>query len=289
MHFGTDARPAEIPAFVNRVIAITGAAPWQQREQDFVRQIKENALLERYLDDQFNIERSMVHARNHLRRTGRLPAVQRASAANLGALYAFCGVTALAFHRSSSQAQRALRQRFLGALKDNVGLAPIAFEMRTVAHFMAKGLDVEFHDLNEVGGYDFLVRNTKIEMEVECKSVSGDLGRQVHLLRQYQLGPHIFESMRRSSKDGVVRLLVATLPARLYGQREFMSAVGARISQMLTDGNDFLDFEPCSIRYGEYPIRESPFNIPSPAMITESQVAEYCSAMTGDEVGHTIT
>jgi hypothetical protein len=50
-----------------------------------------------------------------------------------------------------------------GALDDEVGLSPLAFEMRTVAHFVAAGFDVEFHDLCEGGGFDFLVRKAEIQ------------------------------------------------------------------------------------------------------------------------------
>jgi hypothetical protein len=286
MHFNTEARPAEIPAYIRRVVAITGIGPWERRERDFTRQMKDNPLIERYLDTEFDIERSMILTRHHLKQTGRLPAMQQWTN-NLATFYAFCAVTALAFARLRSPAQQALRQRFLGSLKDNVGLAPAAFEMRTAAHLMARGFDVDFHDL-KTKGYDFLAKNDQVEMEVECKSVSGDLGRMIHLFRQYQLGPYIITSMMNPSKEGIVRLAVATLPDRLNGQREFLSSIGMRISKALSSGLNLTDCDPCSVEYSEHPIQRSPFDCPSPPKITESQVSEYCSGLVDGEIGHTI-
>src|SRR6516225_4255507 len=77
---------------------------------------------------------------------------------DFGALYSFVALTARVFPRLPEPAQNLLKSRISGALKDNVGLSPLAFEMRTVAHLMARGFDVEFHDLCEGGGYDFLAK-----------------------------------------------------------------------------------------------------------------------------------
>jgi hypothetical protein len=40
--------------------------------------------------------------------------------------------------------------------------------------------------------------------------------------RQYQLIPYILDKMRKTQRSGVVQLLVATVPSRLHGNREFM-------------------------------------------------------------------
>jgi hypothetical protein len=95
-------------------------------------------------------------------------------------------LTARVFPKLPERGQNILKSRIAGALNNDVGLSPLAFEMRTVAHLIARGFDVEFHDLCENGGYDFLAKDGEIAIEVECKSASGDLGHRVHLNRQYQ-------------------------------------------------------------------------------------------------------
>jgi hypothetical protein len=196
-------------------------------------------MIDRYLDHYFPLERAMIYARQYNRNTGgRIPQINSTPLFDLGALYSFVALTARVFPRLPEPAQNLLKSRIAGALKDNVGLSPLAFEMRTVAHLMARGFDVEFHDLCEGGGYDFLAKDGDIAFEVQCKSVSGDVGHRVHTHRQYQLIPYILDKMHKTQKSGVVQLLVATVPNRLHGKREFMSSVAAAIGQALeTTGN----------------------------------------------------
>jgi len=202
MHFNVDARPAEIPTLLHRFTEITGAVAWQKRQTDFQRQIHDNPMIDRYLDSYFPLERAMIYVRQHNRNTGgRIPQINSTPLFDLGALYSFVALTARVFPRLPEPAQNLLKGRIVGALKDNVGLSPLAFEMRTVAHLMASGFDVEFHDLCEGGGYDFLAKDGNIAFEVECKSVSGDVGHRVHTHRQYQLIPYILAKMHKSSKE----------------------------------------------------------------------------------------
>jgi hypothetical protein len=220
--------------------------------------------------------------------TGRLPSMLDPSVPALGALYTFAAMITRVFNRLPPTAQDSLRRKLIGALKDNIGLAPIAFEMRTVTHFMAAGFDVEFNDICNRGGFDFLVHNKKSGIEIECKSVSGDLGHQIHLLRQYQLGPYLVNSMTDFRKNGFVQLIIATLPGQLHGQREFMTAVSDRISEAVKEHKNYNDYGPCSISYNEFPIENSPFDCTSPPQITEHAVADYLKRVGNEEVGHTI-
>jgi hypothetical protein len=288
MHFDVNIRPAEIPANLRCLTEITGAAAWQKRENDFAHQVRDNPLIAEYLDSHFRIERSMFNVKRYKQNTGRIPNIIDAPSDNIAVLYNFASVVTHVFRHLPKNGQDALRQKMKGALDDEVGLSPLAFEMRTVAHFVASGFDVEFHDLCEGGGFDFLVRKAEIQMEVECKSASGDLGHRVHLRRQCQLGLYILPPMRATEKDGVVKLLVVTLPDRLYPAREFMIAVGARIGEALTKFEGLTEGEPCTVSYREFPIAGSPFDCKSPPRINQNDVIEYCNTMIGDQIGHTI-
>jgi hypothetical protein len=288
MHFNVHATPAEIPALLRRFAEIGGVAAWKKRQTDFARQIHDNPMIDRYLDSYFPLERAMIYVRQHNRNTGgRIPQINSTPLFDLGALYSFVALTARVFSRLPERAQNVLKSRIAGALKDNVGLSPLAFEMRTVAHLMASGFDVEFHDLCEGGGYDFLAKARDIAFEVECKSVSGDLGHRVHTYRQYQLIPYILDKMQRLKKSGIVRLLVPTVPDRLYGQQEFMKAVAATIGKALEKSAD-VSSDACTVGYYELPILGSPFDCESPPRIKEDDVVDYCNHVIGDEVGHTI-
>jgi hypothetical protein len=289
MHFNVDATPGEIPALLRRFTEIGGAAAWKKRQTDFERQIHDNPMIDRYLDNYFPLERAVIYVRQHNRNTGGwIPQINSTPLFDLGALYSFITLTARVFPRLPKRAQHVLKSRIAGALKDNVGLSPFAFEMRTVAHLMASGFEVEFHDLCEGGGYDFLAKAGDIAFEVECKSVSGDLGHRVHTHRQYQLIPYILNNMHKAEKSGVVQLLVATVPNRLHGNQEFMKSVAAAIGEALETTADVADSEACTVSYREFPVFGSPFDCETPPQISEDDVRDYCNRMIGDEVGHTI-
>jgi hypothetical protein len=85
-----------------------------------------------------------------------------------------------------------------------------------------------------------------------------------------------------------VQLLVVTVPDRLYGDHEFMSAVAAKIAQALDKFGSLADGDPCAVSYSEFSIVGSPFDCASPPLITEQDVIDYCNRMIGDEVGRTI-
>src|SRR5271170_2713792 len=142
MQFDVNARPAEIPVLLRRFTEIAGAAAWQKRETDFEIQKHDNPLIDGYLNSYFPLERAMIYVRHYSRNTGgRVPQINSTPVADLGALYSFVALTARVLPKLPGRGQSVLKSRIAAALKDDVGLSPLAFEMRTVAHLMAKGFD----------------------------------------------------------------------------------------------------------------------------------------------------
>lgn len=286
MQFDINITPAEIPVLLSRFVAITGAAAWKRRGQDFTHEIQANPLMERYFATQFAIESAMMHVVKYRANTGgRLPEPIGA----VGQLYGFAGMIARVYGRLPPIAQDRLKAKIAGALKDNVGLAPLAFEMRTVEHFMKAGFDVDFYDLCHSGGCDFVVRKDDIAVDVECKSISGDVGRKIHLLRQYQLGPVIYQAMSTGVQSGKIRVVVATVPDRLFPQREFMTAVGSAIVETLSATRGIKVENVCTTTYHETLIASSPFDHPKPSSISENDVVEYCSDVVGEDIRQALT
>jgi hypothetical protein len=74
------------------------------------------------------------------------------------------------------------RNKILGELRDPSGIRSFLFELQIATHFLVRGFDVYFIDLessSEQGSYDFLVKNQYSEIEIECKRKSYDAGRKV--------------------------------------------------------------------------------------------------------------
>lgn len=70
------------------------------------------------------------------------------------------------------------KARLLGHLKNGFqhGLWPLQHELRVAAGLSNHGFDIQFHDLEEGGGYDFLAEKDGLTFEVEAKAVSAFTG-----------------------------------------------------------------------------------------------------------------
>jgi hypothetical protein len=275
---------ADVPGYIRFLIQLAGASAWEERERDFSQQIRENPPFENYVNERFAIERAMATVLRYRRNTRRYPA----ASADIGRLYALAAMVARVYPRLSAAAQKTLAGRIAGGLNDDVGLASVAFEMKTACHFMSHGFDVEFHDLEQGGGYDFLARRDTTEVGIECKTVSGDLGRKIHLRRQYQLSQKLYPVMGATSSQGVGRLVIATFPDRLGGDHDMMNSIATQISAALSGTAAGQDDSLCSIDSHSFEIANSPFSVGDPHQLTEDNVIEFFRREFAREVRQTV-
>ena len=94
--------------------------------------------------------------------------------------------------RLTTQGKRRLAGALQSSLEKEHGLGPLTFEIKVAAHLISRGFQIEFHDLEAGGGYDFLAISGSTKIEVECKHVSADIGRQIHRRALYDLGGVLF-------------------------------------------------------------------------------------------------
>lgn len=287
MRFAPDLPDHKIPNFLRILLEIPTPALWDHRAKDFEQQIRANPLIESYIDAHYSIERTMERVRNHKKKTGRLPDATKLDTPNaVRRLYNFAAMIAQVYSNLSAAGKNVLKGRIRGALRDDIGLAPLVSELEIAIHVMRKGFDVEFHDLEHGGGYDFFAKRDDIELEIECKAVSGDLGRKIHLRRQYQLGGLVYPVMKEVLSDGGGRLAIATLPDRLHGDQAQMQEIASSISRVLKTGNQIADPAPCSVAFKEFDIAASPFSRAVPEDNLQDDVVDFCQSAFGYELHH---
>jgi hypothetical protein len=93
----------------------------------------------------------------------------------------FFAMLARIHQRLSKRGRAALEGKVRSGLQEPSGLAPLAFEFSIVSHLLHAGLDVQFNDYENDGGFDFLVAQDAVELELECKFISHDAGRREKL------------------------------------------------------------------------------------------------------------
>jgi hypothetical protein len=188
---------------------LIGAAV-DKRVAAFERQERKNPLLATYFRENYALEYALAKARKYRRTTGRLPKTEEYTKLYGFAVPAYRIHTALPAHT---------RTPFEGRLRDAVkgayGTRPFAYEISIATHLMLKGWDVEFADYGRTAQFDFLANKDQVEIEVECKTSSGDTGRKVHRQEVNRLADRIGPAAELLAEIRGCHFIRITLPDRL--------------------------------------------------------------------------
>jgi hypothetical protein len=111
------------------------------------------------------------------------------------------------------------------------GIRPFAYELTMAMHLMSKGWDVVFADIEKVGNFDFLARKDGLEIEMECKTTSGDSGRQIHRFEMSRLGTLIDPALAELSDVAGSHFLIVTIPSKLESSDASIKLVGEAVVQ----------------------------------------------------------
>lgn len=277
MHFATNAVPAEIPAQLRRFVSITGWKPWKRRLEWLFEQVRANPTMPFFLNERFGLELAFEQIVRHRDQTSRhlwppeTPEQQR--------FYSFLAMVVRCYQRLTPVGQVRLKGMMEDALKSDYGLASLAFEMKVAAHLMTSGFDVTFHDIEGSGRFDYLVEKDDVEAEIECKLISGDIGRQIHLKKFHHLGtdilPVLTDFSDRESGGYLIRVLI---PGRLNGSKNQNSEIRHLTSLALSKSNSCEHLGGLEITISSFPIEKSPFGQLSPENISEDIVQKFLSS-----------
>lgn len=282
MHFVPEAVPAEIPRQMQRLVAITGWKPWEHRVAWLQEQVRANPSMRNFLSERFGLELAFELVRRHLRQSGRYP--WPPETAEQQRIYSFLAMIVRCHHRLSPAGKNCLKGILQGALKSDYGIAPLAFEMKIVAHLMMRDFDVKFHDMEEGGGFDYLATDDDVEMEVECKFVSGDIGRQIHLKKIHQLGAILRqETSNLLDQRCGGRLIRISIPGRLSGNEKQHNEILHIMLQAISNQLSCAKLKEYKVTITEFSVESSPFSQLLPDDIPLSHVQRFVSDEFGIE------
>lgn len=274
MQFATEAVPAELPGMLRRIIEICGWATWKRRLDGLHSQLRANPLLERYLIETYTIELALSQVRYHVHLTGRCPwppdTVQQQQ------LYSFLAMLSRVYQRLTRKGKTRLAGMLRDGLQSPNGLRPLAFEMSAVAHLMSRGYDVQFQDIEMGGRFDFLASKDNAEMEVECKFISGDIGRKIHRRKVYSLCDSLYPVIRDllSVRAGG-QLIRIRLPDRLYGSTDQCSAIVATLREALRERQEITNSEVSTVSITQFNIDNTLLDEDPPGEDFERRLSDY--------------
>ena len=160
----------------------------------------------------------------------------------------------------------------------------LAFEMKIVAHLMTRGFDVVFHDMEEGVGFDYLATSDGVEIEVECKFISGDIGRQIHLKKMHQLGTVLLPEMVADLDKGcgglVIRILI---PGKLGANEKQYDKICRLMSQAIVGQKSGAKLDDYQISISKFSVADSPFAHLPPGNISLDHAKRFLSDEFGVE------
>jgi hypothetical protein len=165
------------------------------------------------------------------------------------------------YERLSEKGRTRLAGSVRDALKNTTGLVSVETELRMAAHLMQKGFDVDFTDLEQRERFDLLASKAGIEIEVDCKSVSADVGRSIHGRRFRDFVARL-RALRQLSQHSGGLLVHIKIPDNLHDDaRDLAVETNSAISDALK--NDISIDRSASVgnvRVRAFDLWESPFS-----------------------------
>lgn len=227
MRISTEALTKDIDSAVNWISGLIGAAV-DKRVAGFEQQERTNPLLASHFRSNFPLEFALAKVRKYRKSTGRLPRGEE-----YDPLYSFLIPT----HRIHGALPPDVRTPFEGRLREAVnginGARPFAYEISIATHLMQKRWDVEFIDYSGAARFDLLARQGTVEVEVECKTTSGDTGRKIHRQEVNRLSDLLLPITQQvASEPGCHRILI-TIPDRLGKSTEELSSIASVVASAL--------------------------------------------------------
>jgi hypothetical protein len=221
-----------------------------------------NEYVGHFILSRHRLELSLWDVVNRFRSYGQLPPWPAEGQVDHDRLRAYDFMTLLAgVHRHLSATGKArLEGRVEHGLSDENDLTSLAQEMDIIGNLMQFGCEVTCHDLEGEGGYDFLASRDGAEVEVECKVISTDKGRQIHQYDIVALAERLPKAVdwKTFERQGIGAIVALKVPARLGRNpvllAQMAKAIGDSVATKQSVAND--KFE---VRYVPFEVDSSPF------------------------------
>ena len=259
MYFEPQVEEKDFPSILRRFISIIGWERWKKRIRWVVDQSNNTLVMPGFWTERFELELAMFNLikiykhRSKINNEEFTPAVQR--------FISFASMTVFCHRRLSSQGKRRLKGMLLSALNSDYGLGPLAYEMAIAAHLMSKRFDVTFNDIETGGGFDFLAQKNSTVLEVECKFVSADIGRQIHLKRLCQFGDSVMPQLNRYTRNADGGIFVhLSIPGKLYGNSKHHSTLLEIIFKGIERKADKIESDGNKVAISQFDVAQSPFS-----------------------------
>ncbi|HYD61690.1 MAG TPA: hypothetical protein VEC35_15090 [Noviherbaspirillum sp.] len=279
MKFSIDVADTEVAQLLLDLVKINGIETWQRRFEWLQRELTDNPFMEHWLRERCSLEWTM----NGILADPSLKVGHPFRVTTLAQyeLIGFAAGIVRCYDHLSERAQKRLRGILSDGLKEDKGLLSIQHEITTAVHLMSRGFDVEFRDLESGGGFDFLAKREDVELEVECKMFSADIGRKIHHRRAATFFKALATVVSETYSSATTGLIIdVTIPDRLTPASAQHLAIEQTVRTALISGEAITRNEHCAVKVRDFSIGSSPFG-KHPANIPREEIDQFVANCTG--------
>lgn len=255
MRFNLQVHTRELPGTLREFIAIPGWVAWKARLDTLERARQRLAITGDDFKEVHAIEFELARLHHRKQATGQLP-----TRIESNEMYRFAALSTAAvemYRQLSATGRNRLRGMLLDALKTD--FRSIEHELHVATHLVARGYDVEPVDMEGQSRFDFLATKEGLELEVECKSVSYDQGRKVHIADFNVLAERLHPICKSYvDKQKESKLIVLTLRERLDTSDELLARICSYVRDVLELGRDHVEDADLSIDSRRYHAKKLP-------------------------------
>ena len=271
MRFEQSMHERDIPTVMKSVFQLVPYKLWKRRWKEWAEQEKVNPFLTDYLTAQFRIERSFEVTYEYYLARHKVPQLDA-----LGyELFSFLALLIGVYQRLSPKGQTRLAGSVRDGLQSTSGLVPVEVELRVATQLMQSGFDVDFTDLEGCQRFDLLATKPGLAIEIDCKSVSGDLGRSIHARRFREFAGYLLSSIAKLAQKGGGFLVHITIPGNL---QENIQGLATQANRAISDA---LSWGPPSeaaqahgkVRISTFDLTSSPFG--QQTTVTEADLSAF--------------
>jgi hypothetical protein len=283
MRFSATLNVADVPVILGSFLSIVNRDLWAKRYRVLLREMESNVLLAQFTQDTHGLEL----------RLGEILALARPvqvviSSPRDYALFSFMAAVVNLYDRVSERGKRRIEGMLRDGLNTDRGLRPFKSEVETMVHLMIRGFDVVPQDMEFGGGCDFLATRAGVEIEVECKSASGDLGRQIHRKRMIDLSWHVQPVLRDALKEIAGGSLVrVVLPSALHGQPQFLARVAEAV-RVAVESRGSVGDDTCRVEYKTFDLAGTPLGHQEPDQVPQDVLGDILEREWGRANQHAV-
>jgi hypothetical protein len=255
--FLTQIETADIPAVYRRFANVIGERSWKRRVNQMKAEIEGNHFLTHYLRNENDIAFGLERCGDLIERYGQVPRHLEATRLVYPAI-SFAAQTLSMMDLATHVEAERLRKRVKGALNNPNGMRALRLELTVATHFARRGHRLEWPEMTGDGTFDLLVPNLGGRgVEVECKSISDDKGRNIHR-REALAFHHLLASelgaTRKNLSAGLA--VVLTVPSRLPSRHEECKALAKRVRQQIIIGQSARLDDGSDVRIAEFDLAQ---------------------------------